>query len=161
MRWDGFAALPDQLALRALRPSQVRELELNMDLRSINNLLEFLEKVFNGGSGELVGGSMMHAVGRAAVFRASPPPPRPARLPRCCPPGAASAVARLLLPPARLSFAPVSFPPSPCCPLLGVADFNAPVQKCLDRLTDSKWANSDILLVGGGRGGRDVRACVC
>jgi hypothetical protein len=30
----------------------VRELELNMDLRSVNNLLEFLEKVFNGGSGE-------------------------------------------------------------------------------------------------------------
>lgn len=33
-------------------PCQVRELELNMDLRSVNNLLEFLEKVFNGGSGE-------------------------------------------------------------------------------------------------------------
>ncbi len=32
---------------------QVRELELNMDLKSVNNLLEFLEKVFNGGSGEL------------------------------------------------------------------------------------------------------------
>jgi uncharacterized protein with von Willebrand factor type A (vWA) domain len=31
--------------------SQVRELELNMDLKSVNNLLEFLEKVFNGGSG--------------------------------------------------------------------------------------------------------------
>lgn len=24
-----------------------------MDLKSVNNLLEFLEKVFNGGSGEL------------------------------------------------------------------------------------------------------------
>lgn len=31
---------------------QVRELELNMDIKSVNNLLEFLEKVFNGGSGE-------------------------------------------------------------------------------------------------------------
>jgi uncharacterized protein with von Willebrand factor type A (vWA) domain len=30
----------------------VRELELNMDIKSVNNLLEFLEKVFNGGSGE-------------------------------------------------------------------------------------------------------------
>lgn len=60
-------------------PQEVRELELNMDLRSVNNLLEFLEKVFNGGS-----------------------------------------------------------------------DFNAPVQKCLDRLTDAKWANSDILLVSDG-----------
>lgn len=35
-------------------PVQVRELELNMDLQSVNNLLEFLEKVFNGGSGELM-----------------------------------------------------------------------------------------------------------
>jgi uncharacterized protein with von Willebrand factor type A (vWA) domain len=60
-------------------PQEVRELELNMDLRSVNNLLEFLEKVFNGGS-----------------------------------------------------------------------DFNAPVQKCLDRLHDAKWANSDILLVSDG-----------
>ncbi|KAL4423465.1 hypothetical protein ABPG77_005417 [Micractinium sp. CCAP 211/92] len=60
-------------------PQEVRELELNMDLKSVNNLLEFLEKVFNGGS-----------------------------------------------------------------------DFNAPVQKCLDRLTDAKWANSDILLVSDG-----------
>ena len=24
-----------------------------------------------------------------------------------------------------------------------------PVKRCLDRLTDSKWANSDILLVSG------------
>lgn len=29
---------------------QVRELELNMDMKSVHNLLEFLEKVFNGGS---------------------------------------------------------------------------------------------------------------
>ena len=50
-----------------------------MDLKSVNNLLDFLEKTFNGGS-----------------------------------------------------------------------DFNAPVQRCLDRLTDSKWANSDILLVSDG-----------
>jgi hypothetical protein len=27
----------------------VRELELNADLKSVNNLLDFLEKVFNGG----------------------------------------------------------------------------------------------------------------
>jgi uncharacterized protein with von Willebrand factor type A (vWA) domain len=60
-------------------PQEVRELELNMDARSVNNLLDFLEKTFNGGS-----------------------------------------------------------------------DFNAPVQKCLDRLTDAKWANSDILLVSDG-----------
>ncbi len=50
-----------------------------MDLKSVNNLLDFLEKTFNGGS-----------------------------------------------------------------------DFNAPVKRCLDRLTDAKWANSDILLVRGG-----------
>lgn len=60
-------------------PQEVRELELNMDLKSVNNLLEFLEKVFNGGS-----------------------------------------------------------------------DFNAPVQRCLGRLHDAKWANSDILLVSDG-----------
>lgn len=58
---------------------EVRELELNMDLKSVNNLLEFLEKPFNGGS-----------------------------------------------------------------------DFNAPIVACLDRLHDSKWANSDILLVSDG-----------
>lgn len=60
-------------------PQEVRELELNMDLRSVGNLLEFLEKTFNGGS-----------------------------------------------------------------------DFNTPVQRCLDRLTDARWANSDILLVSDG-----------
>jgi len=60
-------------------PQEVRELELNMDAKSVNNLLDFLEKTFNGGS-----------------------------------------------------------------------DFNAPVQRCLDRLTDAKWANSDILLVSDG-----------
>ncbi len=74
---------------------QVRELELGTDMRSVNNLLEFLERVFNGGS-----------------------------------------------------------------------DFNTPVTKCLERLTDAKWANSDILMVSGGwwqwlRGWecRCVRAC--
>lgn len=55
------------------------ELELNQDTKSVNNLLNFLEKVFNGGS-----------------------------------------------------------------------DFNEPVKRCLDRLTNSKWANSDILLVSDG-----------
>lgn len=30
---------------------------------------------------------------------------------------------------------------------LSPADFNAPVQRCLGRLHDAKWANSDILLV--------------
>ncbi len=57
---------------------QVRELELNADMNSVNNLLDFLEKIFNGGS-----------------------------------------------------------------------DFNEPIKRCLDRLTDAKWANSDILLVSG------------
>ncbi|KAI8463939.1 MAG: hypothetical protein J3K34DRAFT_455000 [Monoraphidium minutum] len=60
-------------------PQEVRELELNADMRSVNNLLDFLEKVFNGGS-----------------------------------------------------------------------DFNEPVSRCLSRLTDAKWANSDILLVSDG-----------
>ena len=60
-------------------PQDVRELELNMDTKSITNLLDFLEKTFNGGS-----------------------------------------------------------------------DFNAPIKRCLDRLTDSKWGNSDILLVSDG-----------
>lgn len=58
---------------------QVDELELNNDAKSVNNLLNFLEAVFNGGS-----------------------------------------------------------------------DFNEPVKRCLNRLTDSKWANSDILLVSDG-----------
>ncbi|GFR40849.1 hypothetical protein Agub_g1499 [Astrephomene gubernaculifera] len=60
-------------------PQEVRELELNMDAASLNNLLDFLEKMFNGGS-----------------------------------------------------------------------DFNEPVKRCLDRLTDAKWANSDVLLVSDG-----------
>eukprot|EP01023_Acetabularia_acetabulum_P040007 TRINITY_DN3866_c0_g1_i14.p1 TRINITY_DN3866_c0_g1~~TRINITY_DN3866_c0_g1_i14.p1 ORF type:complete len:677 (+),score=122.77 TRINITY_DN3866_c0_g1_i14:232-2262(+) len=60
-------------------PSEVEELELNDDMKSVNNLLDFLEKVFNGGS-----------------------------------------------------------------------DFNEPVSRCLGRLTDAKWANSDILLVSVG-----------
>ncbi|KAG2483511.1 hypothetical protein HYH03_017619 [Edaphochlamys debaryana] len=60
-------------------PQDVSELELNMDQKSVDNLLTFLEKMFNGGS-----------------------------------------------------------------------DFNEPVKRCLDRLTDAKWANSDILLVSDG-----------
>ena len=60
-------------------PREVRELELNMDPQSIENLLDFLEKTFNGGS-----------------------------------------------------------------------NFNAPVQMCLERLTQAQWANSDILLVSDG-----------
>jgi uncharacterized protein with von Willebrand factor type A (vWA) domain len=32
----------------------------------------------------------------------------------------------------------------------GGSDFNEPVSRCLARLTDAKWANSDILLVSGG-----------
>lgn len=31
-------------------PHEVRELELNQDMKSVNNLLDFLERVFNGGS---------------------------------------------------------------------------------------------------------------
>ena len=58
---------------------QVRELELGTDMASLNNLLGFLEAVFNGGS-----------------------------------------------------------------------DFNEPVRRCLDRMQEAKWANSDILLVSDG-----------
>ena len=54
-------------------------MELGTDMKSVNNLLSFLEKVFNGGS-----------------------------------------------------------------------DFNEPIKRCLGRLTDAKWANSDILLVSDG-----------
>ena len=57
----------------------MQELELGTDMKSVNNLLTFLEKVFNGGS-----------------------------------------------------------------------DFNEPIRRCLSRLTDAKWANSDILLVSDG-----------
>lgn len=60
-------------------PQEVRELELGTDMASLNNLLGFLEKVFNGGS-----------------------------------------------------------------------DFNEPITRCLERMTDAKWANSDILLVSDG-----------
>eukprot|EP00884_Botryococcus_braunii_P013814 jgi/Botrbrau1/22433/Bobra.0091s0035.1 len=60
-------------------PKEVDELELGTDMKSVDNLLSFLEKVFNGGS-----------------------------------------------------------------------DFNEPVRRCLDRLTEAKWANSDILLVSDG-----------
>ena len=58
---------------------QVKELELGTDMKSVVNLLDFLEKVFNGGS-----------------------------------------------------------------------DFNEPIRRCLTRLSDAKWANSDILLVSDG-----------
>lgn len=34
----------------------------------------------------------------------------------------------------------------------GGSDFNEPLRRCLDRLTDAKWANSDILLVSGAAG---------
>ena len=61
-----------------------------------------------------------------------------------------SVLGRLLLlqMPRRLCDSAVLRSPAPVlpCSLLGT-DFNAPVQKCLDRLTDAKWANSDILLV--------------
>ncbi len=57
----------------------MRELELGTDMASLNNLLGFLEKVFNGGS-----------------------------------------------------------------------DFNEPIKRCLDRMAEAKWANSDILLVSDG-----------
>ncbi|KAK9866929.1 hypothetical protein WJX84_008862 [Apatococcus fuscideae] len=60
-------------------PQEVREVQLNQDLDSINNLLDFLESRFNGGS-----------------------------------------------------------------------DFNEPIRRCLARLSDAKWANSDILLVSDG-----------
>jgi len=57
----------------------VNELELGMDMASLNNLLSFLEAVFNGGS-----------------------------------------------------------------------DFNEPIKRCLDRMAEAEWANSDILLVSDG-----------
>lgn len=31
----------------------------------------------------------------------------------------------------------------------GGSDFNEPLKRCLNRLTEAKWANSDILLVSG------------
>lgn len=72
-----------------LQGPQVRELELGTDMASLNNLLSFLEKVFNGGS-----------------------------------------------------------------------DFNEPIKRCLDRMSEAKWANSDILLVSDGelrQPGQEVR----
>ncbi|KAL6778245.1 hypothetical protein ACKKBG_A17460 [Auxenochlorella protothecoides x Auxenochlorella symbiontica] len=69
---------------------EVRELELNMDMKSIHNLLDFLEKTFNGGS-----------------------------------------------------------------------DFNSPIKLCLSRLTDAKWANSDILLVMLWTGGGGTSLGIC
>lgn len=77
---------PDRLVCSffLLLLSQVREVELSMDMPSILRLLDFLEALFNGGS-----------------------------------------------------------------------DFNEPLKRCLNRLTDAKWANSDILLVSGAC----VRAC--
>jgi uncharacterized protein with von Willebrand factor type A (vWA) domain len=71
----------------------VRELELGTDMASLNNLLSFLEKVFNGGS-----------------------------------------------------------------------DFNEPIKRCLDRMAEAKWANSDILLVSDGelrQPGQEVRRKPC
>lgn len=46
----------------------------------------------------------------------------------------------------------------------GGSDFNEPVKRCLTRLTDAKWANSDILLVSDGEApatslARYYRAC--
>jgi hypothetical protein len=91
----------------------VREVELNQDMRSVNNLLDFLEKVR----------ACVRACGEAAG--------RPGRALLSC----------------YLA----------CCPALplaqvfnGGSDFNEPVKRCLDRLTDARWANSDILLVSDG-----------
>lgn len=69
-------------------PADVAELELSMDAASVDRLLGFLEKTFNGGS-----------------------------------------------------------------------DFNEPIARCLGRLTDRAWANSDILIVSDGelrQPGQDV-----
>ena len=69
-------------------PADVAELELGVDAASVDRLLTFLEKVFNGGS-----------------------------------------------------------------------DFNEPIARCLGRLTDKAWANSDILIVSDGelrQPGQDV-----
>lgn len=41
----------------------------------------------------------------------------------------------------------------------GGSDFNEPLKRCLNRLTDAKWANSDILLVSGES--ECVCICVC
>lgn len=71
--------LHEILNLKSNLTPQVKELELGTDIASVNNLLEFLEKVFNGGS-----------------------------------------------------------------------DFNEPIRRCLSRLTEAKWGNSDILLVSDG-----------
>jgi hypothetical protein len=48
--------------------------------------------------------------------------------------------------PCRAPHVTVNPPPYPAG-----SDFNEPVRRCLDRLTDAKWANSDILLVSGER----------
>ena len=43
----------------------------------------------------------------------------------------------------------------------GGSDFNEPIRRCLDRMAEAEWANSDILLVSDGelrQPGPEVRA---
>ena len=43
----------------------------------------------------------------------------------------------------------------------GGSDFNEPIKRCLDRMAEAEWANSDILLVSDGelrQPGPEVRA---
>ena len=128
-----------------------------MDIKSVNNLLEFLEKVFNGGSGERrvvrerrarVKAVLQHIIVVVMPQLGLHPPMAFALAPPRLGLTLASPWPHLGLtlaspwPPACPS-PPLHSPPLP-------ADFNTPVQRCLDRLTNSKWANSDILLVSDG-----------
>jgi hypothetical protein len=137
---------------------QVREVELNMDMASVLRLLDFLEALFNGGEDE---------GGGCGTSQSAPPGLRQGQRGLTAPALATSltvCVCVCLCACARHAH------PCPRHPNETGSDFNEPLKRCLSRLTDAKWANSDILLVSGERRGclagpvlivKTVRSCSC
>ena len=113
------------------RHVQVKELELNDNLSSVDNLLTFLETIFNGGSD-------FKCVARPASWLPWALLPWPHVM---CLVGMRAVI---------LQVHPICSCPvhDGTCRLLIMAVCSEPVRRCLARLTDAKWANSDILLVG-------------
>jgi hypothetical protein len=141
----------------------VRELELNDDMRSVNNLLDFMEKVGGhkglrrGQAGRilLLGHRRSHKV---TAQNQTPTPESPNPTARRQTQSATPTAKPNPNPKTQLNQPQPTRTPPPQKIFNGGSDFNEPVSRCLSRLTDAKWANSDILLVSGARTGAAGRA---